>query len=225
MSDIPSPQDVISFIVFFFPGFISLLVTANLTGTDLKDRSLVEVIVVSFVFSAINLALASLVIPISTITAALLQIETTPLYSIVIFGTSILIGVLTYGLLGVWLTLGRWIAKASISLRRKLLGGTDTFGPSSEYWLQRVFEARDKNDLIVTTRSDELYKGKLTSFSIKPRFEVILGRDEETINEDGKETKRVRPVYKFRDNGWEELVEWAILFPEEDIRRLLVVGV
>lgn len=237
MSDIPSPQDVISFIVFFFPGFISLLVIANLAGSDMKDRSPIEVIVVSFVFSAISFAVASLivtaislagpnlVIPISTSGAALLQVETTPADALVIFASSVFIGILTYVLLGAWLTIGRWIAKGSIVIRRRLLGRTETFGPSSEFWLQTVFEARDKNDLIVTTKSGELYRGRLASYSIKPKFEVLLGRGEDIIEENGKETIRVRPVYKFREAGWEELAEWAILFPEEDISRMHAVGV
>ena len=207
MADIPAPQDVIGFIVFFFPGFVSLLIAANLTDTELKDRSLLEVIVLSFVFSALTFGVSGSIVPIGT---NLLQAETTMTDTLTIFASSVLVGIVVYVLLGVWLSIARRIAQASIWLRRKLLSEIETFGPSSAYLLDRVWESRDKNHLVVTTKSGEIYRGRLGSYSIKPKYEIVL------------EAGNKKPISKYSNDRWEDLAEWAVLFPEEDISRIHV---
>lgn len=183
-----------------------------MTDTDLKDRSPLEVIVLSFVFSGVGFGLVTLFAPTTVSSATLLSLETTPLTAVAVFAVALVVGVVGYTLVGVWVYLGEAIEEASLAIRKAFGLEVETFGPVTTYFMRQLWKTRDKNDVIVTTKLGDNYQGMLGSYSIKPNYEILLIRRE------------TRAILKFTKNDWIEVKQWAVLFREEDISRIHAVA-
>lgn len=203
----PSTDDAIAFVVFFFPGFTTLLIVSKLVGVDLKQRSDLEKIVLSSIFSIVSFLLVGVSLQAESITRAIFSVNTI-LY---VFGASVALAIIIWGVAKAWDIL---VDVGSATLQRfwSKLGRTyRSSDRCSSYVLRQLYDARQRNELIVTTSSGEIYKGSFQGYSVKP-LEILLLREQEN------------PIRKLVKGLWVEQDEYLMHFNEKDIRRVSAVG-
>jgi hypothetical protein len=212
MVTLTDPQQIIGFVVFFFPGFISLLVGAQLLGSSIKNRSVIETIVLSYVFSAVLFYILSPVIGVDITSFSLGQMVLSPASWILIFGVSVILGVAIATSIGIWLHIVEFILKFADRVKNTLGFELITLSAVSEPLLRIIWNNRELNDIIVMTTSGEMFRGKLGAYSIEPRFEILLVRRSDA------------PIRKLEGNKWIELDEWGIWIEGKHIYRLHVIA-
>lgn len=212
MVTLTDPQQIIGFVVFFFPGFISLLVGAQLLGSSIKNRSVIETVVLSYVLSAVLFYILSPIIGVDITAFSLGQIVLSPASWILIFAVSVILGVAIATSIGIWLHIVEFILKFTARVRKTL--GFEQITPSSvsEPLLRNIWNNRELNDIIVMTTSGEMFRGKLGAYSIEPKFEILLIRRSDA------------PIRKLEGNKWIELDEWGIWIGGKHIYRLHVIA-
>lgn len=209
---LPEPQQIAGFVVFFFPGFVSLLVAVNLLGFSVKNRSVIETVVVSYVLSVVLFYILSPILGVEITATSIGQIVLSPNNSILIFGSSLMLGVLIAAFIGVWLYISEIILIFSDWLIRKLGFQRITFSPVSTVFLREVWKNREVNDIMIITTSGEMFRGKLGSYSIEPKFEILLIRRNDV------------PIRKFDGNKWIALDEWGIWLSDKHIYSIRAIA-
>lgn len=87
--------------------------------------------------------------------------------------------------------------------------GTLKLGPATEDFLNTIWETRDRNDLIIETTSNRIFRGQLGAVSFEPSLDVLLVRRAPKL-----------PLSEFVQGRWETLAEWSILVPQGNIRTI-----
>jgi len=203
---IPSPDDAIAFVVFFFPGFITLLLLSHLCGISLKQRSDLEKIVLSSIFSILSFLVVGVSLQTENIAMAIFNIGTI----LRVFSASVALAIV------IWISIKAWdffIDVASARLQRlwaklgRTYRSTET---SSSYVLRQLYDAKEKNEVVIHTSSGEIYKGSFQGYTPNP-LEILLVRTKET------------PIRQLKKDRWEEVDEYLMYFNEKDIRRISAI--
>jgi hypothetical protein len=205
---LPTPDDAIAFVVFFFPGFITLLLVFRLCRINLRQRSDLEKVVLSSIFSIISFLVVGVSLEAESIATAIFTVD----IILRVFLASVALAI------ALSVIIKAWDAIADISSARSQrfwskLGrtyiGSDT---CSSFLLRQLYDAREKNELVIVTTSGEIYKGSFQGYGIHPT-EIILAKTEKI------------PIKKLVADHWDERDEYLILFNEKDIRRISAVGI
>lgn len=201
-------EDVIAFVVFFFPGFVSLNIACILCGSDIKKKTELEIIIWSSIFSILSFSSAGVTISPERIARAVFTSQTI----IGVFIMSLVIGSAT-GLLAIgWLHFSGFYEKMAQKIRQTLNIPYVSYETAcSPALLRQLFASREKNQIIVHTSSGEVYKGYLAGYGSEP-LELILTRSKDT------------PISIKKVDLWEPIEEYLMFFSKEDIRKISVIS-
>lgn len=201
MAEFPSPADIFAFAVIFFPGFVSLSIAMRLTNTRAEKLGAVEKVVLSFVLSVASFFVAKVPIDPLAPSKAVLSITNLTLTFLV----AAVLGVIVAAMHTVWLyieigflTIADWI--------RSKLGLTIVPGTALKRALDRFWENRHRNYVVVMNRDGQKFRGFLGVYSIDPVLQVVLS------THNGKNPE------KYECGEWKPVDEWALVFTEENIR-------
>lgn len=202
---IPTPNDIIVFVIFFFPGFITSLFLYKFFSVENKQFSDLEKIVLSSIFSIFSFLVLGVPIQVETISAAVLD----PITLTWTFLTAIVLACSIWIIIKSFSFFGDFI---SPKIHRVLANrGKDHTSKNScfPHILRQLYDARDKNEVIVHTMSGEMYKGSLEAYAENP-LEIILMATKKNY------------LQQLNEEMWEDINEYMICFIEKDIKRISV---
>lgn len=205
--DIPTPNDVIAFVVFFFPGFITFWLVSELCGVSIKQRSDLEKIVLSSIFSIFSFLTAGISLQVENITMAIFNFSQISY----VFAVSVILAIVLWILIRLWNYVDATISVKLQKFWSRLLPTYSGNESGFSYMLRHIYDAKDKNQLIIHTKSGEVYKGSLGGYSPNTLEIIIIGTEES-------------PIMQLKAGHWEEIDEYLIYFNGKDINRIAAIG-
>lgn len=204
---LPNTDDVVAFVFFFFPGYITVWLASTLCGVNIKERSDLEKIVLSSIFSITSFLLAGVSPRPEDIFAAVFDIHRIPYVFLASIGTAVTLW------LAIWLW--KWVDDFVVSKSQRFwsrLGRTHRTPRScSSYVLRQLYDARLKNELVVYTTSGDVYKGSFEGYTPEPLEIILMGRKDR--------------IEKRKEGEWVEIPEYLMCFNDRDIRRISAIGI
>src|SRR5439155_7176349 len=210
MADFPNAADIFAFAVFFVPGYLSLNIGSYLAKSKPLDIPWDEKIVVSYawslliflpVFTLLGLPLTS-----SNVTQSL-----STLSALLLLAVTVLFGFVSAFVYYASLRFFDIIPGVVRNLGSKI--GLESeefyFDSAAVRFLKLMWEKRDRNEIIIETKSNKVFRGALGSKSFEPTMDIQLIRPTVDL-----------PMLALNGKEWEELDEWSILVPEGNIRTV-----
>lgn len=204
---LPSPNDVVAFVIFFFPGFITLLLSSKLCRVRLKQRSDLEKIVLSSIFSIVSFLIVGVSPQVEDITIAILDVNKL----LFIFLVSIILALVLWIIVKIWSALDDILSVRLEKCWSKLGLTYRSNEKGSSYILRQFYDAREKNALVIFTSSGDIYKGSFEGYAISPLEIVLCGTEK-------------NPIMQFTENQWKEIEGYILYFFEKDIKRISAIG-
>lgn len=204
---IPTPNDVVSFVVFFFPGFLTFWLSSELCGVKIKQRSDLEKIVLSSIFSIFSFSIIGVSLRAEDISTAIFNRDKIFL----IFVVSIALSIVLWIIVKIWNLMNDIISVRLQTIWSRLGRTYRSNEKLSSYLLKQFYSAKEKNELIIVTSSKETYRGCLGGYYLHP-LEITLIKT------------KTNSLKKLKDNNWEEIDEYLLYFNEKDIKRIGAIG-
>src|SRR2546425_9696016 len=210
MADFPNAADIFAFAVFFVPGYLSLNIGSYLAKSKPLDLPWDEKIVVSYAWSLL------IFLPVFTflglpLTASNVTQSLTTFSAILLLAVSVLFGFVSAFVYYASLRFFDIVPGMVKNLGSKIgLQSEDFYFDSTAVrFLKLIWEKRDKNEIIIETNSNKVFKGMLGSKSFEPTMDLQIIRPTVDL-----------PILTLIGKKWEELDEWSILVPEGNIRTV-----
>ena len=206
----PTATDIFAFAVFFVPGYLSLNIGSYLAKSKPLDLPWDEKIVVSYAWSLL------IFLPVFTflglpLTASNVTQSLTTFSAILLLAVSVLFGFVSAFVYYASLRFFDIVPGMVKNLGSKIgLQSEDFYFDSTAVrFLKLIWEKRDKNEIIIETNSNKVFKGMLGSKSFEPTMDLQIIRPTVDL-----------PILTLIGKKWEELDEWSILVPEGNIRTV-----
>jgi hypothetical protein len=205
---LPSPQETIAFVVFFFPGFLALSIAHVVSATSIRKRSSLELIVWSSILSIISFSLAGIVLIPEKISEAIF----TPQVVVNVFLLSVMLGLIT-GLAGIsWLYVGNAVAVTAQKVASILHISYRSYKETcSSSVLRQIFASGEKSEIVINVGKDIAYRGFLGGYGFNP-LEITL------IATEGN------PIIECKRNECHFIDEYLMIFRDKDIKRISAIG-
>jgi len=198
---LPSVQEAISFVIFFFPGFLSLMTFSLLSGVNINKWSDLRKVVLCSVFSMLSFMFSGVSLtPEQVITSVF-----TPSSILTVVSISIILGIAT-GLLSVaWLYISRDLALFAQYISEKT---GISYASYEETCLTNILRRILQNSALflvtVSTSSGSTFRGFLGGYGTNPVEIVLMARDQ-------------RPLQKLNGTEWIDLDDCLLVIRNRDI--------
>ena len=203
MSEFPSPADLFAFAVVFFPGFISLSIAIRLHDIPAEKIGAVEKIILSFALSVASFFLARVPLDPLAPSTTVLSFRNLTVVFLIAVGLGLVLAIFYYALVYVEdhiIRVANWVR---VRLGLILVPGTAVKGVLDLFW-----KYRDKSYVVVVDKNGTMFRGFISMLSMDPKLQLVLSQY------NGKNPE------KFENGTWSSLDEWALVFTEDNIRRI-----
>jgi len=199
---LPTKDEAIAFVLFFFPGFLTLWLLLELSGTHIKDRTDLEKIILSSIFSVFSFLATGVSLQTESISQAVFDISKISSVFLVSVGLAICLTII----IKVW----KYLIDVTSLRIQSFWSHSGRSYTSSEtccsYILRHLFNSKNKTEIIIFANSGEVYKGILEGYNTDP-LEIIL-------------TSSKKPILELKNGKWKEFDGYLLYLNETDIKRI-----